>query len=59
MELREHFEGSGQWLFRWRSYLPLVLLIPLAAAVAEYRRPAGKTCSRFRRLLAWRSRAPV
>jgi protein-S-isoprenylcysteine O-methyltransferase Ste14 len=32
MPLREEFETSGQWLFRWRSYLPLVVLslIPLA-----------------------------
>ncbi len=42
MELREHFEGSGQWLFRWRSYLPLALLIPLAVAVVEYRWPSGQ-----------------
>lgn len=25
MELAEHFERSGNWLFRWRSYLPLLL----------------------------------
>ena len=32
MALREEFERSGQWLFRWRSYLPLIVLalIPLA-----------------------------
>ncbi len=23
MALKEHFEGSGNWLFRWRSFLPL------------------------------------
>ena len=28
MALREELEGQGKWLFRWRSYLPL-LLIPL------------------------------
>ena len=26
MPLREEFAASGQWLFRWRSYLPVVLL---------------------------------
>jgi len=26
MKLAEHFETSGNWLFRWRSYLPLLLL---------------------------------
>lgn len=36
MALREEFEASGQWLFRWRSYLPLVVLalIPLAVLPA-------------------------
>jgi len=28
MALREDFERQGNWLFRWRSYLPL-LIIPL------------------------------
>ncbi len=31
MELREHFEASGEWLFRWRGWLPVILLTPLAA----------------------------
>ncbi len=26
MALREEFEKSGNWLFRWRSYLPLLML---------------------------------
>ncbi|MDZ4805773.1 MAG: isoprenylcysteine carboxylmethyltransferase family protein [Candidatus Eisenbacteria bacterium] len=26
MALQEEFERSGRWLFRWRSYVPLVLL---------------------------------
>lgn len=29
MTLREKFEQSGNWLFRWRSYLPLLLFVPL------------------------------
>ena len=32
MALREEFEQVGQWLFRWRSYLPL-LMIGLALVV--------------------------
>ena len=32
MTLRDHFEHSGEWLFRHRSYLPIVLcLLPVAA----------------------------
>ncbi|MBN2072207.1 MAG: DUF1295 domain-containing protein [Candidatus Krumholzibacteriota bacterium] len=27
MALKEEFISSGQWLFRWRSYLPLLLII--------------------------------
>ncbi|HET8656694.1 MAG TPA: isoprenylcysteine carboxylmethyltransferase family protein [Longimicrobiaceae bacterium] len=27
MPLREDFERSGLWLFRWRSYLPVVILL--------------------------------
>lgn len=26
MELRENFESTGNWLFRWRSYLPLPVI---------------------------------
>jgi protein-S-isoprenylcysteine O-methyltransferase Ste14 len=26
MALREEFEASGQWLFRWRGYLPLLII---------------------------------
>ncbi len=26
MPLREEFERTGNWLFRWRSYLPLILI---------------------------------
>ena len=29
MALREEFERSGNWLFRWRSYQPLVLILPV------------------------------
>ena len=33
MRLDQHFELSGQWLFRWRSYLPFIFLVPLGVAV--------------------------
>ena len=35
MALREEFEKSGNWLFRWRSYLPLLLAPLLVAALFE------------------------
>lgn len=38
MALREELERTGNWLFRWRSYLPLVLIVPTVAAMhhADY-----------------------
>ena len=39
MALREHFEDSGHWLFRWRSYLPLVGLAVILLALREYEYP--------------------
>ncbi len=33
MPLREEMERSGNWLFRWRSYLPLLLLLPMTLAI--------------------------
>ncbi len=35
MALREEFEKHGNWLFRWRSYLPLFLLPLVALALLE------------------------
>lgn len=34
MSLRDEFEQQGNWLFRWRSFLPLVLLIPVLVHLA-------------------------
>jgi protein-S-isoprenylcysteine O-methyltransferase Ste14 len=34
MPLREEFVSSGQWLFRWRSYLPVVLFVPVVGVMA-------------------------
>lgn len=38
---REHFESGGQWLFRWRSYLPLFLLGIILLSMHEYVKPGG------------------
>ncbi|MGO8745750.1 MAG: methyltransferase family protein [Thermoguttaceae bacterium] len=35
MALREELERSGNWLFRWRSYLPMVLLVPMILAMRD------------------------
>jgi protein-S-isoprenylcysteine O-methyltransferase Ste14 len=34
--LREEFVRQGNWLFRWRSYLPLVLVAPMVAAMQGF-----------------------
>jgi protein-S-isoprenylcysteine O-methyltransferase Ste14 len=41
MPLREDFELAGNWLFRWRSYLPL-LLIPIVILGLIGEKPHGK-----------------
>ena len=40
MPLREEFVASGQWLFRWRSYLPVVLFAPVVLVTWERARAA-------------------
>ena len=41
MALRESFESSGQWLFRWRSYLPLLLFLVVGPAMVGFSEPRG------------------
>ena len=41
MPLREEFERSGQWLFRWRSYMPLIPLVVTLLALGDFRYPRG------------------
>jgi protein-S-isoprenylcysteine O-methyltransferase Ste14 len=41
MALREEFRKSGEWLFRWRSYLPLLLIALFLLAAAGFRHPYG------------------
>ncbi|MEJ0100782.1 MAG: isoprenylcysteine carboxylmethyltransferase family protein [Pseudomonadota bacterium] len=36
MPLREEFESNGTWLFRWRSYLPLLLVALFLLALRDY-----------------------
>ena len=35
MPLRDAFESQGGWLFRWHSYLPLVMVAVLIAGLNE------------------------
>ena len=42
MALREELERSGNWLFRWRSYLPLFLIAPCVLAFNEF--PQWRRC---------------
>lgn len=35
MALREEFEQQGTWLFRWRSYLPMLVFIPASVAIFD------------------------
>jgi len=35
--LREEFDREGSWLFRWRSYLPLVLLVLVIVVMGDFR----------------------
>ena len=41
MKLSEHFESSGNWLFRWRSYLPVILICAGLASLREFKYPGG------------------
>jgi protein-S-isoprenylcysteine O-methyltransferase Ste14 len=41
MPLVEEFERSGTWLFRWRSYLPLVAVGLFLVALRGYVYPGG------------------
>jgi len=40
MALREELEASGNWLFRWRGYLPLLLLVVVLAGFRGSHYPA-------------------
>lgn len=37
MTLKENFAKTGNWLFRWRSYLPLLLIVLFILALQEFK----------------------
>ena len=39
MALQEEFETTGEYFFRWRSYLPLVMAVLFILALAQFRYP--------------------
>jgi len=39
MALREEFVSTGNWLFRWRSYLPLLLIVLFIPALRNFHYP--------------------
>jgi protein-S-isoprenylcysteine O-methyltransferase Ste14 len=41
MALKEEFERTGNWLFRWRSYLPLMMIAIFLLALREYEYPGN------------------
>ncbi|HOD50356.1 MAG TPA: isoprenylcysteine carboxylmethyltransferase family protein [Candidatus Hydrogenedentes bacterium] len=41
MPLMEEMESSGKWLFRWRSYLPLILVALFLAGLQYFSYPFG------------------
>ncbi|TWT47172.1 Isoprenylcysteine carboxyl methyltransferase (ICMT) family protein [Botrimarina hoheduenensis] len=41
MGMRSEFVRQGNWLFRYRSYVPIVFLVPLIMAVMSMRWPFG------------------
>jgi protein-S-isoprenylcysteine O-methyltransferase Ste14 len=42
MALREELRQTGEWLFRWRSYLPLLLIALFLLALLSFRHPYGR-----------------
>ena len=41
MSLQKQFEETGAWLFRWRSYLPLVFIVVIIPAFQQFSYPFG------------------
>lgn len=39
MTLRDHFEKSGAWLFRWRTYLPILLFGVVMLGMVQFTYP--------------------
>jgi len=47
MALKEDFENAGNWLFRWRSYLPLILTLLFLVSLTDYQYPGGSDFTHF------------
>jgi len=45
MKLSDHLEASGNWLFRWRSYLPLLLIVSTLASLGTFSWPGDTSVS--------------
>ena len=46
--LREHFESTGNWLFRRRSYVPFILLVPLFGEMLHFEWPLRSHALQFK-----------
>jgi protein-S-isoprenylcysteine O-methyltransferase Ste14 len=42
MRFNDHMESSGNWLFRYRSYLPILVFCGIIFTLAEFTFPAGR-----------------
>jgi len=47
MALQEDFENAGNWLFRWRSYLPLILTMLFLISLSDYDYPGNSDVAHF------------
>lgn len=54
MPLREEFERNGKWLFRWRSYLPVLIYALVFAALARASWWASETPAFIPKPYRWR-----
>ena len=36
MKLEKKLVSTGYWLFRWRSYFPIIIILIFIPAMAEY-----------------------
>ena len=41
MRMNQEMQSQGQWLFRWRSYLPILFVVLFLPAFASHRYPFG------------------
>ncbi len=41
MDFIKEFKRSGNWLFKWRSFLPLIMILPIVFLLRKFRYPGG------------------